>query len=273
MRPAKRLSAGRHLRFLDVPMCLVSGGDLLSLLARRVPDAPFAYVVTPNVDHVVRVGREGEGIRNLYNQAWLSVCDSQILRRLAGFLGVDLPLNTGSDLTRAIFEQVLTADDRITIIGCAPATVAILQERYPGLNIAHYDPPMGFIGDEVEVERVVQFIVDHPARFVFLAVGSPRQEIVALRVRQRDDATGLGLCIGNSLNFLAFPESRSPRWVSRLHLEWLHRLMSDPARLWRRYLVDNPAIFAMFIKALIAGRAIEPTAGTGEGPGSRGPWG
>jgi exopolysaccharide biosynthesis WecB/TagA/CpsF family protein len=276
MRPASamRLPAGRHVRFLDMPMCLVSGDDLLSLLARRVPDAPFAYVVTPNVDHVVRACREGEGIRALYTQAWLSVCDSQILRTLAGVAGVDLPLNTGSDLTRALFERVLAPGDRITIIGCAPQTVAVLQERHPGIQIAHYNPPMGFIGDETEVARVVEFIVSHPGRFVFLAVGSPRQEIVALRVRQSGSASGIGLCIGNSLNFLAFPESRSPRWISRLHLEWLHRLLSDPGRLWRRYLIDNPAIFVMFLKALAAGRAIEPVSGSdNDALVRRGPWG
>jgi exopolysaccharide biosynthesis WecB/TagA/CpsF family protein len=268
-----RLSAGRHLRFLEMPMCLVSGDDLLSLLARRAADAPFAYVVTPNVDHVVRAAREGEGIRTLYTQAWLSVCDSQILRTLAGLAGADLPLNTGSDLTRALFERVLAPGDRITIVGCSPETVAVLQERYPGLSIAHYNPPMGFIGDEAEVARVVDFIVSHPARFVFLAVGSPRQEIVALRVRQRGGVTGIGLCIGNSLNFLAFPQSRSPRWVSRLHLEWLHRLLSDPGRLWRRYLVDKPAIFLMFFRALAAGRAIEPVSGMGSDTlAPRGPW-
>ncbi len=271
---AKRVPAGGYLRFLEMPLCLVSGDELLALLARRASDAAFAYVVTPNVDHVVRACREGDGIRTLYAHAWISVCDSQILRMLAGLLGVDLPLNTGSDLTRALFERVLAAGDRITVIGCAETTVAILKERYPGVEIAHYDPPMGFINDEAEVARVVEFIVANPGRFVFLSVGSPRQEIVALRVRQHGGATGIGLCVGNSLNFLAFPESRSPHWVSRLHLEWLHRLFTDPSRLWRRYLVENPAVFSLFVKALFAGRAVEPIAGMGgDALTTRGPWG
>lgn len=240
-----------------MPLSLLAGEDLLALLARRAAAATFAYVVTPNVDHVVRACREGEGIRTLYAQAWLSVCDSQILRRLAGTAGVEMPLNTGSDLTRALFERVLVPGDRITVIGCAAATIDILRERYPGIEIAHYNPPMGFIGNEAEVARVVEFVVSHPARFVFLAVGSPRQEIVAYRVHQHGGATGIGLCIGNALNFLAFPDSRSPRWISRVHLEWLHRLCLDPGRLWRRYLVDNPVIFLLFLKAFLAGRAIE----------------
>jgi exopolysaccharide biosynthesis WecB/TagA/CpsF family protein len=122
---------------------------------------------------------------------------------------------------------------------------------------------MGFIGDDREVQRVVEFVNDHPARFVFLAVGSPRQEIVALRVRQHGGACGIGLCIGNSLNFLAYPESRAPAWIGRLHLEWLHRLMTDPARLWRRYLLDNPAIFGIFLRAALTRTAIGPMAAMG----------
>ena len=77
-RPARanRAPVGGHLRFLDMPLCLVPAEELLALLSRRAPDAAFAYVVTPNVDHVVRACRQGEGIRALYAQAWLSVCDS-----------------------------------------------------------------------------------------------------------------------------------------------------------------------------------------------------
>lgn len=246
-----------------MPFSLRPTEEVVALLAQRPAEASFNYVVTPNVDHVVRALEEGERIARLYTQAWLSVCDSRILRRLAALLGVDLPLTTGSDLTRTIFERVLRPGDAITIIGCRAETVAILAELWPSLRIAHYDPPMGFIGNEAEVARVVDFVQQHPARFVFLAVGSPRQEIVALRIRQQGGAVGIGLCIGNSLNFLAYPESRAPGWVGRMHLEWLHRLTTDPLRLWRRYLVDNPAIFAIFLRAAMTGTAIRPIATMG----------
>lgn len=251
------LHPSRHLSFLRVPLSLLSSEEVVALIAQRPTDAEFAYIVTPNVDHVVRVHRQSERFSWLYRKAWLSICDSRILSGLAGLLGVAMPVTTGSDVTRILFAHVMQPGDRVTVIGCAEEAVAQLRTLYPGIPIAHYDPPMGFINNEDEVNRVVDFVAANPARFVFLCVGSPRQEVVAYRLRQHGGLTGLGLCVGNALNFLAFPETRAPRWVSRCGLEWLYRLSSDPKRLWRRYLVDDPLIFAIFAKATLTHSAIE----------------
>ena len=59
------------------------------------------------------------------------------------------------------------------------------------------------------------------------------------------DAGGTGLCIGASVEFVTGAKRRAPRWMQRLGVEWLHRLLSEPGRLWRRYLVEGPRIFAM----------------------------
>jgi bacterial polymer biosynthesis proteins, WecB/TagA/CpsF family len=245
--------------FLRVPVTLLSSNDALALVAERPADAEFGYVVTPNVDHVVRVHRQSARFSWLYRKAWLSICDSRILSVMAGAVGIELPVTTGSDLTRSLFEQVLQPGDRVTVIGCREDTIEILRGRYPGLHIAHYNPPMGFISKEDEVAKVIEFVAVNPGRFVFLSVGSPRQEVLAYRLRQRGGLTGLGLCVGNAINFLAFPETRAPQWISRYGLEWLYRLSTDPKRLWRRYLVDDPLILAIFAKAMATNSAIEPS--------------
>ena len=253
------LQPSRHLGFLRVPVTLLPTEEVVSLIAERSAGAAFAYVVTPNVDHVVRVHRQSAKFSWLYRKAWLSLCDSRVLSALAGAVGIDLPVTTGSDLVRTIFERVLRPGDRLTVIGCEDEAIRILAEMHPEVRFAHYNPPMGFITNEDEVNKVVDFIAANPARFVFLCVGSPRQEVVAYRLRQRGGLTGLGLCVGNALNFLAFPETRAPRWASRNGVEWLYRLFTDPKRLWRRYLVDDPLIFAIFAKAMLTHSAIEPS--------------
>ncbi len=101
----------------------------------------------------------------------------------------------------------------------------------------------------------VDFVLAHPSRFVFLAVGSPRQEMLADAIRATGQATGLGLCIGASLEFLAGASRRAPRWMQRAGLEWLHRLGSDPRRLARRYLVEDPPIFRLLLRERLARRA------------------
>ena len=149
---------------------------------------------------------------------------------------------------------------RPLVIGCEQRDVEALRRRYALSNIAHYNPPMGFIDDSAEVQACVDFIVAHPARFVFLAVGSPQQEIVANRVRQCSKAKGVGLCIGSSLRFLAGAERRAPGALRGSGFEWLFRLGHDPRRLWRRYLVRDPAIFRIAARYAFAS-AVE--AGTG----------
>jgi exopolysaccharide biosynthesis WecB/TagA/CpsF family protein len=113
---------------------------------------------------------------------------------------------------------------------------------------AHYDPPMGFDRDPVTLGQAVEFVLANPARFIFLAVGSPRQERLAEEIQATGRATGVGLCIGASLDFLAGATPRAPGWMQRAGIEWLHRLCRDPKRLARRYLLDSPPIFALLLR-------------------------
>jgi exopolysaccharide biosynthesis WecB/TagA/CpsF family protein len=90
-------------------------------------------------------------------------------------------------------------------------------------------------------------VAANPARFVFLCVGAPQQEMVAKAILDRGDARGVGLCVGASLEFLTGRVARAPLWMQRARLEWLHRLASEPRRLGRRYLIEGPKILAIWL--------------------------
>jgi exopolysaccharide biosynthesis WecB/TagA/CpsF family protein len=95
------------------------------------------------------------------------------------------------------------------------------------------------------VEECLKFIERmSPFRFCFLAVGCPQQETIAQALRARGSAKGLALCVGASLNFITRDEKRAPVWMQKLALEWLYRLLGDPKRLARRYLIRGPRVFA-----------------------------
>ena len=70
--------------------------------------------------------------------------------------------------------------------------------------------------------------------------------MVALAALQRGDVKGVGLCCGASLDFLTGKTARAPQWMRKSRLEWLHRLLSEPKRLAKRYLLDGPAIFKIW---------------------------
>jgi len=208
----------------------------------------FRYIVTPNVDHLVRLHNEPDVYGPLYAASWLSVCDSRILELLAKVSGIPLSAVPGSDLTGQLFDNVITPTEPINVIGADDEIIAKLKEIYGLTQINHHQPPFGMRHKPEAVAAAAQFIADNPARYTFICVGSPQQEMVAKAALERGDCVGLGLCVGASLEFLTGRIKRAPKWMQQYRLEWLFRLASEPKRLWKRYLVEGPKIFWLWVK-------------------------
>jgi len=236
--------------FLDIAFDLLDMEAAERWLAGRPADAPFAYVVTPNVDHVVKLDAapaEAE-IRKAYAGAALRLCDSRIVAKLAKARGIALPVVPGSDLTVHLFTRIAAKGDRICLIGGDEAMLAELRAIRPDLDVVQHIPPMGMLRKPEAMAAAEDFVRQAQARFTLLAVAMPQQEILALRVAQAGGAVGVGLCIGASLDFLTGRKARAPLWMRKASLEWLHRLLSEPKRLWRRYLIEGPRIFLLTMK-------------------------
>jgi exopolysaccharide biosynthesis WecB/TagA/CpsF family protein len=204
----------------------------------------YRYVVTPNVDHLIRLHDDPQ-FRELYADAGYVLLDSRFLAQALRLTkGMRLPVCAGSDLTERLFETVIHPLDDLVLIGGSEAQAQRLAERYGLTHLAHHNPPMGFINDPEAVETCLSFIEAHsPFRYCLLAVGSPQQEIIARELQRRDVARGLALCVGASINFLTGNERRAPRWMQRAGLEWLYRLLQAPGRMAARYLIRGPRVF------------------------------
>jgi exopolysaccharide biosynthesis WecB/TagA/CpsF family protein len=221
----------------------------------------YAYVVTPNVDHLIRFC-DDESFRMLYAEAGFILNDSRLLSRVVSVSrGINLRVCTGSDLTERLLSQVVKPDDRIVLVGATSSQAEHLASRFGLRALRHFEPSMGFINDAKKVEECLHFIESQsPFRFCFLALGSPQQEMLANRLRARGIARGLTLCIGASIDFLTNAERRAPLWVQRASMEWAFRLMLDPRRLATRYLIRGPRIFLLLkhirFELLIAQQAV-----------------
>ena len=217
----------------------------------------FGYVVTPNADHLIRL-HEDVAFRALYATAAYVLLDSRFLSHLLQFTqGIRLPVCTGSDLTAKLLTDVIEPEDGIVLIGGNAEQAQQLAGRFGLKNLAHYNPPMGFIQDAEAVETCLRFVETHsPFRFCLLAVGAPQQEMIAQRLKERGIARGLALCIGASINFLTGVEQRAPQWMQRSGLEWLYRLLQAPGRMANRYLVRGPRVFALVRRAQIVLRPV-----------------
>jgi len=163
-------------------------GDIVDALLQ--PIAACVTVVTPNVDHLVRLHRAGRDalLWPAYHDATLRLCDSRVVARLARLQGVDLPVVPGSDLTARLFER-LQPGDKIAVIGGDTQTCAELAARRGDIAVVQHIPPMGMLRNPAAMAAAVDFIVAAQARFIFLAVGSPQQELLAMQVRAVPAAT------------------------------------------------------------------------------------
>jgi N-acetylglucosaminyldiphosphoundecaprenol N-acetyl-beta-D-mannosaminyltransferase len=206
----------------------------------------FTYVVTPNVDHLIRF-HDDPAFRALYADAGYVLLDSRFLSHILRLAkGVSVRVCTGSDLTANLFARVIAPSDPVVLIGASSEQARSLAERYGLTALSHFNPPMGFIRDPQSVEDCVRFIESHsPFRFCFLAVGSPQQETLAQILKSRGIARGLALCIGASVNFMTGVEKRAPLWMQHLGMEWLFRLAMGPGRLAKRYLMRGPRVFPL----------------------------
>ena len=201
------------------------------------------YVVTPNVDHVVLL-QHREDLRTAYHYAGLVLADGWPVVAASRFLGRSLPERVaGSDLVPRFFSAL--ADDqqlRVFLLGAAPGVAERAAEnvhqRWPNVEVVGtYSPPLGFERDADECDHILDLIRAADPELLVVGLGAPKQELWVQRFQERIHAKA-ALCVGATIDFLAGERRRAPIWMRRAGLEWLHRLLSEPRRLARRYAQD-----------------------------------
>ncbi|MCK6103079.1 MULTISPECIES: WecB/TagA/CpsF family glycosyltransferase [unclassified Brevundimonas] len=236
LSPNSRLQPQPEVRFAGLRFHRMTTDQTVAALAARPADLPFDLLITPNAEHAW-LRRKDQAFDRISARAWLSTNDSRVLRKAAAIGGVDLGFAPGSHVVERLFKTVIGPADPITIIGGDASVIADLVRQFGLTRVAHHNPPMGFIRDAEAVQTAVEFVVAHPARFIFIAMGPPQSEKLCLRIMEDGRSTGLGLCIGSSITTLIGRTPPAPRWMEDRGLVWLYRLAREPGRLWRRYLV------------------------------------
>ncbi|GLZ88434.1 UDP-N-acetyl-D-mannosaminuronic acid transferase [Metapseudomonas resinovorans] len=147
----------------------------------------------------------------------------------------------GPDLMWRYCAEAAQREESIYLYGGMPNTLEILQKKllseFPGLKIAGaYSPPYRQLTDD-EDSAVIKAINDSGAGTVWVSLGCPKQEKWMAEHRGLINAAMIG--VGAAFDYHAGTIKRAPLWMQRNGLEWLHRLCSEPRRLWKRYLVTN----------------------------------
>jgi exopolysaccharide biosynthesis WecB/TagA/CpsF family protein len=252
LQPQFRRRRPRHAEFLGLPFSLLHQTEVVRLIATQ-GGAPYRYIVTPNAHHVVNIHNDPERLLPIYQRAWLSLCDSRIVRALARLDRLPLPLVTGSDLVAALLHALDASESahtpqRILVIGPQRDAEGLLQSAYPNLDVAVLPAPNALAQSAERRRAVARACWNRTWDIALLCVGSPTQELIAHDLAALGCQSGIALCVGASIDFLTGKSTRAPLWLQKLSLEWAYRLVREPSRLWRRYLIESPRIFRVFLQ-------------------------
>jgi N-acetylglucosaminyldiphosphoundecaprenol N-acetyl-beta-D-mannosaminyltransferase len=237
---------------LGIAVDLLTFAEAVAAITHAVEVGSRGYVVTPNVDHVVRLHRDPR-FRAAYAGAMLRLPDGMPLVWVSRLLGRPVPSRVaGADLLPALCAAAASRGYTVFLLGGRAAIAAVaaaaLSVRAPGLRIVGtHSPPDDFTVDGPAADLAVAAVARARPDLLFVGLGSPTQELWVHRYWDRLACT-VAVCCGAAIDYAAGVKPRAPLWMQRAGLEWLWRLAHEPRRLWRRYLVDDVAFVGIVLR-------------------------
>lgn len=232
---------------MELKTCNIIGTDILvtnmadtvALIEENIDALRGKYICVGNV-HTTVMAHDDAHYHEVQKNAAFVLPDGKplsVYSRKHGFAGAERV--TGPDLMLALFER----DNglRHYFYGSTQQTLAMLgkklSERYPALAVAGMVSPPFHRLSEAEDAKAVEEINASGADIIWVGLGAPKQE--NWMYDHRDRVNGVMIGVGAGFDYHAGNIKRAPAWMQRLSLEWLYRLLQDPKRLFRRYLVTN----------------------------------
>lgn len=240
-------TVSRRRKFLNVYIDDISFDDAIDRIIDMAKTASKQYVVTPNVDHIIKIEKDML-FRKIYERADLIVTDGTPLLWVAESMGYPIKEKiAGSDMFPRICERAAKEGLTMFFLG-AEEGVAVkakenLTNKYPGLNVLDcYSPPLGFEKNKKELEKIFEIVNKANADILVLSLGSPKQEKFMYNNMDRLNFK-VALPFGAAMDFEAGHVKRAPLWMRKNGLEWFYRFLLEPGRLFRRYFIDDIKIF------------------------------
>lgn len=237
-------------RILNVDILSITKDCLLEKLKKGV-------LVTPNVDHLVKLQRDRE-FYGVYQKAEWVVCDSKILYLLSKLLKRPLPeaIPGSSFFTSYYMYHKDDPDCRIFLLGAKEGIAAKAMQRINEkvgrrIVVGAHSPSFGFEKNEKECEELIDIINKTGANVLLVGVGAPKQEKWIMKYCNRMPGVDLFMALGATIDFEAGTLKRAPAIWQKIGMEWLYRCMKEPKRLFKRYFVDDMQFFYYFTKQLL----------------------
>lgn len=236
-----------RISILNIKVDNITKNDLLKKFDKGV-------LITPNVDHLMKLQHDRE-FYEIYKKAEYVTVDSQIVRLALKFLGTPVKeVITGSDFFPSFYNYHKENDKiKIFLLGAAPGVadkaLKIINEKVGReIIVGACSPSFGFEKNETECENIINIIGNTLANVLVVGVGAPKQEKWIYKYKDRLRNIKIFLAIGATIDFEAGNIKRAPKIFQKLAIEWLYRLIKEPRRLWRRYIVEDLPFFYFILK-------------------------
>ena len=241
-----------RMKIMNTEIDNITMKETLKRIDELIKENKNAYVVTPNVDHIIQLERGGELVE-VYKNADLILTDGKPLIWISRWYGTPIKEKiSGSDLFPRLCYMASKRGYKMFFLGAAEGVAAKaaenLKKKFKGLQVVGtYSPPVGFEKDEAEMEKIKKMIRDAEPQILIVGLGCPKQELFMLHHKDELNVP-ISLGLGASLDFEAGVIKRAPKWMSNHGFEWLYRIFQDPKRLAKRYLIDDRKILGLAIK-------------------------
>lgn len=233
----------KHVTLMELDFAQITEVGTIELVTNTLREKHGGWICPVNLDVLRQVTNSGE-LKELVNSANLVVADGMPLLWASRIQGTPLPGRvTGSSLISTLSAELGRHGRSVYLLGgnegAAQAAGARLQQAFPGFSLAGWHcPPYGFEHSPEEVERIVRLLEAAQPDVVFVGLGFPKQDRLIAQIRQTLPAAWFVSC-GISFSFLAGEVRRAPHLVQALGFEWAYRLVQEPRRLAKRYLVHG----------------------------------
>jgi len=255
---AETRAESRHI--LGMRVDATSYDDATELIMSWARAGSSRAVCVAAVNNVM-IAKDDPSFLAVMNDADLVTPDGMPLVWGLSWLGVPSATRVyGPELTPMILSRAAKEGVPVGFVGGTPTVldrlISNVSAAFPGLQVAYLlSPPFRDTTPDEEA-HIAQQINASGARIVFVGLGCPKQE--AWMARQRGSVQAVMVGVGAAFDFLAGVKPQAPAIVQRWGLEWLFRLVTEPRRLWRRYLRQNPRFVALFVRQLLADRMRRP---------------
>ena len=245
-------SRAERVDICDTKIDNITFDEALIRIGELIEERTPSQIVTPNVDHLVKLQYDAE-FAEVYRNASLVLADGYPLLWAAKYLNTPLKAKiSGSDLLPRLSEISTVRGYRSFFLGGRPGAALkaaeVLQAKYPSMKISGtYCPQYGFEWDEQENRRIVHMIRNARPDILFVGLGAPKQEKWIYRYKDYYRVP-VSIGIGISFEYIAGTVKRAPKWMQQRGFEWFWRLIHEPRRLWKRYLIEDMRFFSMVLR-------------------------